>query len=159
MGIAKRPMLSITAGTAMGALLAGYFGMNLFAFSAGVFTQGLICAALRLDRAAYRFSGITLAVVMLIPHREPVAMVAVWVYVRAHGSVSVWLLPLLLLVPLIRMHLQYGIQLYRNLYPVSRVQYYVPAVTFYSAALIASWWKNVRGAVVWKGRRYPAKSQ
>jgi hypothetical protein len=53
--------------------------------------------------------------------------------------------------------LQYGIRLYRNLYEVSYVQYYLPGMTLYAAALVASWWKNTRGAVVWKGRAYPAR--
>jgi glycosyltransferase involved in cell wall biosynthesis len=45
----------------------------------------------------------------------------------------------------------------RNLFPVSQVQYYVPGVCLYGAALIASWWKNTHGSVVWKGRAYPAR--
>lgn len=93
-----------------------------------------------------------------LPWFDVAAMLAIWIYIRAHASVSVWLLPLLLLLPLIRMHLLYGIRLYRNLYPVSYVQYYLAGLAFYSAALIVSWWKNTRGAVVWKGRAYPAKT-
>jgi glycosyltransferase involved in cell wall biosynthesis len=92
----------------------------------------------------------------VLPIFDVAAMLAIWIYVRAHASVSAWLLPLLLLLPIIRLHLQYAIRLYRNLYPVSYVQYYLPGMTFYSAALIASWWKNARGAVMWKGRAYPS---
>lgn len=94
----------------------------------------------------------------VLPWLDVATMLAIWAYVRAHASVSVWLLPLLLLVPIVRVHLQYGMQLYRNLYPVSYVQYCLPGTAFYSAALIASWWRHARGAVVWKGRAYPAKS-
>lgn len=90
------------------------------------------------------------------PWFDALAMAGVWFYLRAHASVSLWLLPLLLLVPVLRLHLQYGMRLYRNLYPVSYVQYYVPGLTLYAAALVTSWWKNTRGAVVWKGRAYPA---
>lgn len=93
----------------------------------------------------------------VLPWLDGAAMLAIWIYLRVHADVSVWLLPFLLLVPLIRLHLQYGIRLYRNLYPVSYVKYFLPGITFYSAALIASWWKNARGAVVWKGRAYSAK--
>ena len=50
-------------------------------------------------------------------------------------------------------------QLYRNLYPLSYIKYYVPGMCLYSAALIASWWKNTRGSVQWKGRTYPAGAQ
>lgn len=100
--------------------------------------------------------GLLLEMAEVLPCFDAPAMLAVWIYLRAHASASLWLLPLLLLLPLIRVHLQYGIQLYRNLYPVSYVQYCLPGMALYSAALVASWWKHVRGAVLWKGRAYPA---
>jgi uncharacterized membrane protein YgaE (UPF0421/DUF939 family) len=53
-------------GAGLGALLATYFHTNLWVFGLGIFLLGLICALLRLG-AAYRFSGVTLAVIMLIP--------------------------------------------------------------------------------------------
>lgn len=100
--------------------------------------------------------SVLLELAEILPWFDVAAMLAIWLYLATHTQVSGWLLPLLLLVPLIRVHLQYGMRLYRNLYPVSYVQYYLPGITFYSAALLASWWKNTRGAVVWKGRAYPA---
>jgi uncharacterized membrane protein YccC len=52
------------AGTALGAVLGGpfasYFGASVIAFAAAIFALGLICGALRLDRTAYRFAGISL---------------------------------------------------------------------------------------------------
>ena len=51
---------------------------------------------------------------------------------------------------------RYGNELYKNHYPARYIQYYVPATGLYAAALIASWWKNSRGKVMWKGRTYPA---
>lgn len=56
-------------------------------------------------------------------------------------------------------HGRYAVNLYKNLFPVSMVQYYMPGACLYAAALIASWWKNTRGLVVWKGRAYPARTQ
>jgi uncharacterized membrane protein YccC len=70
-------------GSAMGALLATYFPANLIFFAAGVFVLGLICAALRVDRVAYRFAGVTLAIVMLVPR-----IGSAWV-VAAHRSLEV----------------------------------------------------------------------
>ena len=62
------------AGTALGstagALLATCFGPSLVAFGVGIFVMGLLCAALRLGRPAYRFAGIALAVVMLVARSE-----------------------------------------------------------------------------------------
>jgi cellulose synthase/poly-beta-1,6-N-acetylglucosamine synthase-like glycosyltransferase len=54
---------------------------------------------------------------------------------------------------------RFGEQIYRNLYPLSYIKYFVPGMCLYSAALIASWWKNTRGSVRWKGRSYPAGAQ
>jgi len=59
---------------------------------------------------------------------------------------------------IIAWHFLYGIELYRNLYPIPYIKYLVPAVCLYSAAFIASWWKSTRGVVTWKGRTYPAGS-
>ena len=53
-------------GAAAGALLATYFGPSAIVFGAGVLGLGLICAILHLDRPAYRFAGITLAIILLI---------------------------------------------------------------------------------------------
>lgn len=94
----------------------------------------------------------------VLPVLDVAAMLAIWFYVRMHAPVSVWLLPLLLLLPLIRLHLQYAIRLYRNLYPIWYVQYLLPGMAFYCAALLASWWKNAHGSVVWKGRTYAVKT-
>ncbi|HXJ17419.1 MAG TPA: glycosyltransferase family 2 protein [Candidatus Polarisedimenticolia bacterium] len=72
---------------------------------------------------------------------------------------SPWLLLLIGLAALCGAHVRYAAALYRNLYPISYIQYYALGVCLYSAALVASWWKNTRGAVVWKGRAYPARIQ
>jgi len=60
------------AGTALGAvagaLLTKYFGSSVIAFTLGVFALGLLSAVLRIDRSAYRFAGITVAIVMLVQH-------------------------------------------------------------------------------------------
>jgi uncharacterized membrane protein YccC len=58
-------------GAAAGALFATYFGLNAGIFGMGIFILGIICAVLRLDRVAYRFAGITLAITMLSgPHER-----------------------------------------------------------------------------------------
>jgi uncharacterized membrane protein YccC len=63
-------------GTLVGALLGGfvasYFAPSALVFGICVFVLGLLCAALHTDRSAYRFGGVTLAIVVLIPHvRSP----------------------------------------------------------------------------------------
>jgi uncharacterized membrane protein YccC len=84
------------AGTAMGAatgaLFATYFGSNTAVFAVGVFIMGIVCAALRFDRAAYRFAGVTLAIVMLIAHSGPGWIVAVHRFIEVSVGIAVGLL-------------------------------------------------------------------
>jgi cellulose synthase/poly-beta-1,6-N-acetylglucosamine synthase-like glycosyltransferase len=92
------------------------------------------------------------------PLSEIVALSVVWAILFRTVHMSPWFLAAILLGALAGAHLRYAVALYRNLFPVSLVQYYVPGACLYAATIIASWWKNTRGAVVWKGREYPAKS-
>jgi len=57
-------------GAALGALLATYFGANVAIFGAGVFILGVSCTWLHIERNAYRYAGITLAIVMLIAQAQ-----------------------------------------------------------------------------------------
>jgi glycosyltransferase involved in cell wall biosynthesis len=59
-----------------------------------------------------------------------------------------------LLFLLIR-HAGYAFQLRRNRYPVSRIIYYLPAMLWYTAALLTSARRYARGTVDWKGRAIP----
>jgi uncharacterized membrane protein YgaE (UPF0421/DUF939 family) len=68
------------AGTGLGALVGGlvasHFPPNALLFGATVLILGPICALLRIDRSAYRFGGVTLAIVLLIPRASPPWQVA-----------------------------------------------------------------------------------
>ncbi|HXJ85329.1 MAG TPA: FUSC family protein [Candidatus Binatia bacterium] len=59
------------AGTALGALVgaivASHFGPHVLVFGTCVFILGLLCAVAHSDRSAYRFGGVTLAIVLLVP--------------------------------------------------------------------------------------------
>ena len=61
-------------GTILGAIFGGfvgtYFPGNVAAFGVAVLALGLLCAALKVERGAYRYAGITLTVIMLIPRAE-----------------------------------------------------------------------------------------
>jgi len=63
-------------GAAAGALLGAYTGSNILVFGAAIFGLGLVCAVLHLDRAAYRFAGITLAIVSLVAREQTVWKIA-----------------------------------------------------------------------------------
>lgn len=63
-------------GALVGALLATYFTGNVFAFAAAVFVIGVVCIALRMEKTAYRYASITLAIIVLIPRSNPAWIVA-----------------------------------------------------------------------------------
>jgi len=58
-------------GAAVGAVVASYFGPHVLVFGACVFLLGLLCALARSDQSAYRFGGVTLAIVLLVPRTGP----------------------------------------------------------------------------------------
>jgi len=62
------------AGTAIGAAVGGwagtYFPVNVLVFGVCVLLIGIFLAPLRLERSAYRYAIITLAIVMLVPARS-----------------------------------------------------------------------------------------
>jgi uncharacterized membrane protein YgaE (UPF0421/DUF939 family) len=58
-------------GALVGAIVAILFGPNMVVFGTSVFLLGLVCAVLHVDSSAYRFGGITLALVLLIPGSAP----------------------------------------------------------------------------------------
>lgn len=63
-------------GATVGAILASYFGPNLLVFGTGVFILGFLCALAHPDRSAYRFGGVTLAIVLLVPRTGPAWQIA-----------------------------------------------------------------------------------
>ena len=82
-------------GTALGAVLAGllgsYFKPGIIMFSAAILGLGIICGILRLDKTAYRFAGITLAIVMLVPQEIAPWLIAVHRFVEVSLGIAVGL--------------------------------------------------------------------
>jgi uncharacterized membrane protein YccC len=74
--ISEQRFAGTVLGTAAGALLAAYAKTNVAVFGVGVLGLGIVCAILRLDRSAYRFAGITLAIVMLVTRTQPAWVIA-----------------------------------------------------------------------------------
>jgi uncharacterized membrane protein YgaE (UPF0421/DUF939 family) len=84
------------AGTAMGAavsaLVATFFEPRVFVFGACLFFLGLLCFLTHLDRSAYRFGGVTLAIVLLIPRAGPVWTTAFHRFAEVSIGIAVALL-------------------------------------------------------------------
>jgi uncharacterized membrane protein YccC len=76
LGVSWQRFVGTALGATLGALIASYFGHQVLVFGAAVFLLGLLTAALRSDRSAYRFAGVTLVVVLLVPRPGPPGLVA-----------------------------------------------------------------------------------
>jgi uncharacterized membrane protein YccC len=74
--VSWRRLIGTLLGALIGALVGQHFGSNVFVFGACVFILGPLCVLVRADRSAYRFGGVTLAIVLLIPRNNPPWQVA-----------------------------------------------------------------------------------
>ena len=64
-------ILASAVGASVGALEANYFGSNLVAYAVAIFLVGLLAIAFRLEKTAYRYTSITLTIIVLIPRLAP----------------------------------------------------------------------------------------
>ena len=74
--VSRQRFVGTALGAAVGAIVAKYFSPQVLVFGASVFILGLLCTAAHADRSAYRFGGIALAIVLLIPRADPAWQVA-----------------------------------------------------------------------------------
>ena len=63
-------------GAIVGGIAASYFGPKIAMFGITVLMLGILCAFTRSDQSAYRFGGITLVIVMLVPRTGPAWRIA-----------------------------------------------------------------------------------
>jgi uncharacterized membrane protein YccC len=69
--VSRKRFTGTLLGAAVGGALASLLHPGVLLFAAAVLGMGLLCALVRLDRVAYRYIGITLAIVILVPHERP----------------------------------------------------------------------------------------
>ena len=60
-------IVATAVGASVGAIEANFFGANLIAFALAIVLLGLLSIAFRLQKTAYRYASITLAIIVLIP--------------------------------------------------------------------------------------------
>jgi uncharacterized membrane protein YccC len=76
LSVSWQRFIGTALGAAVGASVAIHFGPHMPVFGASIFLLGLFCAVVHADRSAYRFGGVTLAIVLLLPRTEPAWLVA-----------------------------------------------------------------------------------
>lgn len=76
LAVSWQRFMGTVLGAAVGAIVASHSGTPTLVFATSVFILGLLCAVVHADRSAYRFAGVTLAIVLLVPHTGPAWQVA-----------------------------------------------------------------------------------
>ncbi len=76
LGVSWQRFVGTALGAAVGAIAASYLGHQVLVFGVSVFVLGLLLATLPSDRTAYRFAGVTLVIVMLVPRPGPAWRIA-----------------------------------------------------------------------------------
>lgn len=90
--VSRQRFAGTAIGAALSALVATYFEPRVLVFGACVFLMGFLCVLAHLDRSAYRFGGVTLAIVLLIPKAAPVWMTAFHRFAEVSIGIAVALL-------------------------------------------------------------------
>jgi uncharacterized membrane protein YgaE (UPF0421/DUF939 family) len=90
--VSKQRFAGTALGAVTGAALTACAAQNVAAFGAGVFVLGLICTLLRIGRNAFRYAGITLAIVMLVARAEPAWMIGIQRFLEISVGIVVGLL-------------------------------------------------------------------
>lgn len=92
-GATLTPSVARIAATALGASIgaveATLFGANLIAFAVVVVLLGLLSLPLRLEKTAYRYASITVAIVALIPRAAPPSIVALHRFIEVSVGIIV----------------------------------------------------------------------
>jgi len=81
--------LGTVQGVVVGAAMATYFGPNAVAFGIGVFVLGLIRLVTHSDLTGYRFGGVALAIVLLVPRTGPPWQIAFHRFVEVSIGIGV----------------------------------------------------------------------
>ena len=92
LAVSRQRFAGTALGAAVSALVATYFGPRVLVFGACVFFMGFLCALAHLDRSAYRFGGVTLAIVLLVPRAEPAWRIAFHRFAEVSIGIAVALL-------------------------------------------------------------------
>jgi uncharacterized membrane protein YccC len=85
-------IIATALGASVGALEAHYFGANLIAFMLAIFFIGLVSLAFRLEKTAYRYASVTLAIIVLIPRSNPAWIVALHRFIEVSVGIIVALI-------------------------------------------------------------------
>jgi uncharacterized membrane protein YccC len=82
-------IVATAVGASVGAVEANFFGANLIAFAAAIVLLGFLSKPFRLEKTAYRYASITLAIIVLIPRANPAWIVALHRFIEVSVGILV----------------------------------------------------------------------
>ncbi len=89
--ISAQRFAGTAVGAAVGAVLGTYFPGNILVFGIAVLVIGIFCAAFRVERSAYRYASVTLAIVMLVARSNREWVIAVHRFLEVSIGIAVGL--------------------------------------------------------------------
>jgi uncharacterized membrane protein YccC len=87
--VSKQRFVGTACGALLGAFIASYSSPNMFIFGAGVFVLGIVFGLGGIDRNAFRYAGITLAIVVLVHRDEPAWSIAMHRFIEISVGIAV----------------------------------------------------------------------
>ena len=82
-------IVATAVGASVGAVEANFFGSNLIAFAPAIVLIGLLSKAFRLEKTAYRYASITLAIIVLIPRANAAWAIALHRFIEVSVGILV----------------------------------------------------------------------
>ena len=90
--VSRQRLTGTVLGAATGALAGTYLGMHLWVFTVCLLLLGVLCAVTRSGNSAYRFGGVTLVIMLLIPRSGPAWTIALHRFAEVSLGILVALL-------------------------------------------------------------------
>jgi len=85
-------VIATALGASIGALESKFFGVDLIAFLLAIILIGLLSFSFRLEKTAYRYASVTLAIIVLIPRTSPAWIVALHRFIEVSVGIVVALI-------------------------------------------------------------------
>jgi uncharacterized membrane protein YgaE (UPF0421/DUF939 family) len=82
-------IVATAVGASVGALEANFFGSNLVAFAIAIVLIGSLSILFRLEKTAYRYASVTLAIIVLIPRSPPAWAIALHRFIEVSVGIIV----------------------------------------------------------------------
>jgi uncharacterized membrane protein YccC len=89
LAVSAQRLLGTALGAILGALLAAFGPATVVVFAVAVFGTGVLCALLGVDRSAYRFASIEIAIISLIVRVAPPWVVAAHRFLEVSAGIVV----------------------------------------------------------------------